>query len=246
MTTNVFDEVKRFMATDSRWSVRQGKFIVYLDDTGCEKIEINRGHAFMFAGNGGRIQQWKNWIRSNPTDDSGQPQEEGVCFCIVDMSTGKVKRSVKQKLIPVGGFFAGTGTTFAVPCWTANQDAHRSVETAKTQDDCSGGEVKFYDFAGGKHNLNYPSGNVTIQMVDAAILKRGLVMITNENSAQILPFAKAAANSPEVAEIHAKIAAGELSASAPAEGMYEAWTAEEKAGLKDTLADIFSWNKKEA
>ena len=67
-------------------------------------------------------------------------------------------------------------------------------------------------------------------------------MTTNEHTAQILPFPAAAADNTEIAEIRAKLAAGDLSASAPSEGMYDEWTAEEKKALEKTFAEIFSWN----
>lgn len=229
------------MATDSRWSIQSGNFVVYLDDTGFEKIEIRNDHAFMFAGNGGRIQQWKDWIRSDPKDDSAQPQEEGICLCVVNIQAKKVKSSFKQHIIPGGGYFAGSGALYAVPCWIKNACAKRSVETAKISDVFSGGLVQYYDFVAQSHNLNYAGSTVTIQMVDEAILKRGLVMTTNINSGPALPFAKAANDSSELSEIRDKISKGELSANAPAAGMYDTWTVEEKTELKKTLSDVFGW-----
>jgi hypothetical protein len=238
MTTNVFDEARGLMATDSRWSIPHGKYIIYLDDTGCDKILLVRKRAIMFAGNGGRIQQWKDWLLSEPTDDSMQPRVEGICICIADTTTAKVKNSFKQTVVDAEGYFAGSGTRFAVPCWSSNKDARRAVGTAKQADDYSGGEVKYVDFKGGSHNL-YRGSNVTIQMVDDAILKRGLVMTTN--TAHTLPFATAANDDPELAEIRAKIAAGDLSASAPSDGMYEEWSDDEKFSLKESLAEMFGW-----
>ena len=238
MTTNVFDEARGLMATDSRWSIRQGKYIIYLDDTGCDKILLVRKRAIMFAGNGGRIQQWKDWLLSEPKDDSMQPKEEGICICIADVEAGRVKKSFKQTVVDKEGYFAGSGTRFAVPCWAFNRDARRAVDTAKQADDCSGGEVKYVDFKKSDHNL-YHGNKVTIQMVDNAILTRGLVMTTN--TAQSLPFAAAANDDAELAEIRAKIAAGDLSASAPSDGMYEEWSAAEKNELKESLAEMFGW-----
>lgn len=231
------------MATDSRWSIRSGNYVVYLDDTGFDKIEVRKGAAFMFAGNGGRIQQWKSWLRTDPQDDSNQPPEDGICICIANTTTKLMKSFGKENVVINGGYFAGTGTIYAIPCWQQNNDPRRSVETAKLSDIYSGGEVKFFDFASDKHNLNYPQGNVTIQMVDQAILTRGLAMKINVNSAQPLPFPQAAKNDPEVAEIRDKIAQGHLSASAPCDGMYKQWTTEEKAELHDALADVFGWKK---
>jgi hypothetical protein len=40
------------MACDSRWSIQNHNFILYIDDTGFEKIIPHNGIAFMFAGNG--------------------------------------------------------------------------------------------------------------------------------------------------------------------------------------------------
>lgn len=238
MTTNVFDEQRALMASDSRWSIRHGQYLIYLDDTGCDKIMIVRNRAIMFAGNGGRIQQWKDWLQSEPKDDSMQPKVEGVCICIADYETGKVKKSFKQRVIDSAGYFAGSGTDYAVPCWAANRDARRAVETAKQVDVCSGGEVKYVDFRAQQHNL-YRGSNVTIQMVDDAILKRGLVMTMT--TAQPFSFSAAANDNPELAEVRAKIAAGDLSASAPSDGMYEEWSDEEKAELKESLAEMFGW-----
>lgn len=243
MTTNVFDGNAAVMATDSRWSIRHGKYVIYLDDTGFEKIELRNQHAFMFAGNGLRIQEWKSWIRSDPKDDSTQPAEEGICVCVVSMDTKQVKFSVKQDVEREGGFFAGSGSTYAVPCWLVNKDAKRAVDTAKQSDIFSGGEIKFFNFATGAHNLGYPSGDITIQMVVEAINKRGLAMTTNVNSTQPFPFAVAANDNPELAEIRQKIANGELSANAPCDGMYNEWTKEEKSSLKRALGDVFGWNK---
>lgn len=238
MTTNVFDEAKGLMATDSRWSIKQGKYIVYLDDTGCEKILLMHNRAIMFAGNGGRIQQWKDWLLSEPKDDSLQPKEEGLCICIADLTTGKMKRSFKQTVVDNKGYFAGTGTTYAVPCWVQNGDAKRSVDTAKIADDFSGGEVKYFNFSSRKHNI-ISGNNVTIQMVDNAILTRGLVMTTNDK--QSVSFATEAMRDADLAKMRAKIAAGDLSASAPSDGMYDQWSQEEKNSLKESLGEMFGW-----
>lgn len=244
MTTNVFDELNGVMATDSRWSIQHGSYIIYLDDTGYEKILIWNGYAIMFAGNGGRIQQWKDWIMSNPKDASEQPPVEGICVCIVDMVAKKVKSSVKQIVLAEGGYFAGSGQLYAVPCWMKNRLAQLAVETAKSNDKLSGGDVKFYNFVSGENNLNvnFPTGNMTIQMVTAALLKRGLVMQTTKG-AHGVPFAEAANDNPELQQIVEKVANGELTASAPSEGMYSQWTTEEKASLNNALGDMFGWKK---
>lgn len=245
MTTNIFDGTARVMASDSRWSICHGNYLIYLDDSGCDKILTRHNRAIMFAGNGGRIQEWKDWIMSDPTDDSNQPKEEGICVCMVDTTNGKVVLSVKQKVVNIHGYFAGSGSNYAAPCWVQNQDARRSVETAKVADICSGGEVKYIDVSNAEkhiHNL-YTGSWVTIQMVDDAILKRGLVMNISNEGGKALPFAAAANDNEELADIKAKIAAGDLSASAPSDGMYEEWSSEEKGQLKRAFSDMFGWKK---
>jgi hypothetical protein len=244
MTTNVFDEVLGVMATDSRWSVQYGEYIVYIDDSGYEKILICHNHAVMFAGNGNLIQQWKDWMNSMPVDASNQPAVEGICVCIVDMGTKKVKSSVKQLVLPSGGYFAGSGQLYAVHCWLKNSNSYTAVETAKANDKLSGGDVKFYDFTSGKNNLNlnYPANVMSIQMVNTALLKRGLVMKTATGATQAIPYAVAANDDPELENVGLKIMSGELSASAPSEGMYSPWTEEEKLGLKTALVGMFGWS----
>lgn len=240
MTTNVFDEKTGVMATDSRWSISSGKYVLYVDDSGFEKIEIQQGHAFIFAGNGIRIEQWRDWIRTNPEDDSMQPKEEGICLCIVNLESKKAVRFIKQSLIGDTGYFAGSGQLYAAGCWLKNKCAKTAVETAKQFDVYSGGEVKYYDAALGDHNLNYPSGRITIQMVNDAILTRGQVM---EQMTKQIGFSPAANDSIEIADIRSKIAAGDLSANAPSDGMYDSWSIDEKASLKHTLSEIFKWKK---
>ena len=231
------------MATDSRWSIRSGNYVVYLDDTGFEKIEICNNYAIMFAGNGGRIQEWKNWIRSNPTDNTNKPPEEGICVCIADMDTKEVIEKLKQTILPGGGYFAGSGEKFAAACWIKNNCAKKSVETAKSVDIFSGGEVKYYNFADGDNNLNlnHPVNVATIQMVDSAIHKRGLVMTINNTGLQSKSIVSAANDNLEIADIRSQIAAGDLSANAPSNGMYEEWTSDEKQRLDNAFAKIFKW-----
>lgn len=243
MTTNVYDQNLGVMATDSRWSVRQGNYVIYLDDTGFDKIEVRHQAAFMFAGNGKRIQEWKMWLRTDPPDDSGQPSEEGVSICIADTSTKIMQSFGKENVIYKGGYFSGTGTLFAFACWSVNSDPKRSVETAKKFDLFSGGEVKFFDFSTKSHNLNYPTVEITIDMVGEAISKRGIAMKTNLNATQMPPFVLASNDEEELADIRRKIASGEISANAPCDGMYKEWSQQEKADLKKTLGQIFGWKK---
>ena len=67
--------------------------------------------------------------------------------------------------------------------------------------------------------------------------------MTNPSYSVGLLVPVAAANDKEIGEIQRRIAAGDLSANAPSEGMYDSWSINEKASLKHTLSEIFKWKK---
>ena len=78
------------LATDSRWSQQQGRWLVYVDDTAFQKIEVSHDTAFMFAGRGIAIQRWKDWIREGGPEAS-IPEFDGLCLCAVRMPTKEVR-----------------------------------------------------------------------------------------------------------------------------------------------------------
>ncbi len=246
MTTNVYDSVKGLMTTDSRWSVEYGRYLIYIDDARFDKVERHNNAVFMFAGNGQKIQAWKSWIRSSPTDDSGMPGCENMCVCIADVQSKEVLFKERQDIMRDGGFFAGSGSRHAFQCWSVNKDAVKAVQTAKTFDFSSGGEVKFVDFVSGKHNLFSPTKDVTIEDVGRALATRGSVMEIAVNTAETkAPFklADLAANDEALKDVQGKIASGEISPTAPCDGMYSEWTDAQKSKLKGVLSDVFGWNK---
>nr|WP_279086767.1 hypothetical protein [Comamonas thiooxydans] len=241
MTTNVYDSKTGVMATDSRWSHTFGKRIVYADDLAYSKIEIYQKSAFMFAGNGQMIQSWKDWISSSPTDDSGMPGYDGVCVCVVDIPSKKVRFKQPQDITKDGGYFAGSGSMPAYLCWSKNGDAKMAVTSATQSDPYSGGVVRHID-------LNDMSGNLSIgpvvpQRIDdvrQAVLQRGMVMTIAQNTAPF-PLSQLAANDVELAQIRDEIASGKIAPAAPCDGMYTEWTDEQKSELKGVLSDIFGW-----
>jgi hypothetical protein len=244
MTTNVFDGNAGLIATDSRWSISWSKWVVYVDDVRFEKIERYLTSAFMFAGQGLKIQEWKNWIRSAPQDDTSMPTCDGLSVCIVDTARNVVTFSERQDIVKDGAYFAGSGSRFAYVCWDRNRNAQKSVETAKTVDIFTGGEVKFLDAKSGQHNLYHGTVNVTIDMVGKAIETRGMVMEIAAGTPQSgIPFklSELAANDKEMKELQAKIANGELHPEAPCDGMYSEWSDDQTKRLKTALAGVFSW-----
>ena len=234
------------MTTDSRWSARYGRFLIYVDDARFEKIERYQTSVFMFAGNGQKIQSWKSWIRTNPTDDSGMPDHQEMCVCIADLPSKGVLLAKHQDIVRNGGYFTGTGSLYAFTCWSENHDAVKAVETAKLFDFSSGGDVKFVDFDSGQNNLFSPTREINVADVSQALADRGNIMeIAVNNRAQVLPFklADLAANDAELREVQKKIASGEIAPTAPCDGMYSEWTDDDKLQLKGALAKVFGWKK---
>lgn len=247
MTTNVFDGHVGLVASDSRWSIQYGRYLLYVDDAQFDKIELYGDSVFMFAGKGAVIQLWKDWIRSAPTDESAMPDPDQISVSIMKRSAKSVvwTRGVHTKR--EGALFAGSGSIFAVPCWMANKDAKRAVGTAASLDECTGGEVKYFDFSTGQHNLQYPTANITIAHVDKAILERGMVMdiSTRRMGRPPFPLKQVAASNDdgELADLKAKVANGEIQPMAPCPGAMSEWTEDEKRGLKEALSDVFGWRK---
>lgn len=232
------------MTTDSRWSCEYGNFLIYIDDSRFEKIERYKNAVFMFAGNGQKVQAWKTWIRSSPVDASGQPDCDLMCVCIADATTNQVLFSERQDIIRDGGYFAGSGSWHAYSCWSEHKDPCKAVETAKSKDVSSGGDVKFVDFLNGTHNLFSPTKDVHIDDVSRAMAARGNVMNIAVNTQVTTPpfkLAEAAANDPALRDIQGKIANGEISPTAPCDGMFSEWNADQKSKLNTVLSGIFGW-----
>lgn len=110
----------------------------------------------------------------------------------------------------------------------------------------SGGEVKYFDFASGRHNLFSPTIDVQIGDVARALNDRGMVMqIALNSNTNSPPFKlkELAANDSELQEIQAKIANGDITPTAPCDGMYSDWTPEQQSKLKGVLSDVFGWKE---
>ena len=250
MTTNIFDGNAKVMATDSRWSIEIGQWLFYLDDSGYDKIERCNGFTLMFAGDGGVIQMHKDWIRSKPNDFSAMPGVKGMSVCMVEDSNGVVAFQKHQDIETNNVLCAGTGARLAFNCWALNKCSKRAVETAKSKDYCSGGDVKYVDFKTQETNL-VPAvvQQLTIQTVTQNILKRGLTMKIQSTPTGVpnLPFPKAeagdAANDEQMARNAAAALAadGKLTANAPCDGMHNEWSDDDQQKFKAALGRMFGW-----
>lgn len=244
MTTNVYDSNVGLIASDSRWSVTWGSRIVYVDDANFNKIEIHKGVAFVFAGSGVRVQEWKDWLKTDPVDDTNMPGCDGMSVCMTRIEDKQVLFSERQDIVKDGGFFAGSGSRHAFTCWNNNRNALKSVESAKLLDPYTGGEVKYVDFTSQKNNLvMHPASPATIRTVSEALSSRGHVMNIAPDNGTAPPFklSEIAANDAEARELQEKLLAGQISPEAPCDGMYDEWTAEQTSRLKSALGKVFNW-----
>jgi hypothetical protein len=250
MTTNVFDSNAGLICTDSRWSMRCGSWLLYVDDVNYHKIALRSDHAVMFAGQSLRIDEWKTWLRLDPFDVTRMPSTEGVVVCLIRLSTGRVAFERGVDVEREGAYFAGSGSRAAVECWMLNRCAQTAVQSAIGVDACSGGEVKFYDVKNGQSNLSpAPQRLASLADVHTAIETRGTVMnISSTRSSAPIPFAKLKSlgiegcteqDQADLLQLVASVGDKTLMLSAPCDGMYEAWTDDEVQRCRDAFREAF-------
>lgn len=237
MTTNIYDIPGKILASDSRWSIDKQNFIVYVDDTGCEKIILENDIACMFAGHGGLIQSWKEWI-INPDRSEKPPVEIGdiaVVICMVNTITGHLIFEYGQNIQLEDARFAGTGAIHACSCWFTNRNATQAVSSAIKSDWYSGGEVKYFDC---KKKLSNVQNSANINDVHNALAKRGTIMYKN-NENQFISVKDAANNDPDVATVLRDLQSGAIVANAPCDAMYNKWPEEKIKELHSVLDQCF-------
>ena len=235
MTTNVTDLVSRQMASDSRWSVDMPEFVIYVDDTGFDKIFSAHDYAFMFAGDSGLIQTWKDWIAQLPDGNPAPPITTDIALCAVHIPTSTIRLDAHQEIkLPDEATFAGSGARHAHGCWATNRDAQRAIDTAKSLDIFSGGEIKYIKFGCRSHNLSN-SARVT-DLVDR-FLSEGFMYNTRTGAAAV-PLKQAAANDEEVRKVVDGLKNGTVTARAPFKKSGAAWSASDMTALESIIADI--------
>ena len=234
MTTTVYDRVNRLIATDSRWSRKLDELgypghVAYVDDTGFGKMVVRDDHVLTLAGNGLLIQHWKDWW----TGDLSEPRppilidgQEAITLHIVQMSTNEIIFDIGQVLAAhnfddngnkvINAVFAGTGSHFAGGVWLKTGCAKTSIEAAKVEDFCTGGEVRYVDFTSKKMNLE--NDKLLISDVADALLTRGMIMDTLNPISQPVPI-----NEKEVVHIRQLIANGDITPCAPTGGKPVVW-----------------------
>ncbi len=221
-----------------------GRYLLYIDDTALEKIEVYKDRAFMFAGNGRLIQSWKDWIRTGPTDSSGMPPVDGICVAGIDIPSKTVKLSEGLSISFEGAVFAGSGALHAQRCWKTNRNARMAVTSATALDPATGGDVKHFCCSTRENNLGtHVFAPYRIEDIDRAIMERGNIMDRAAAMGGSVPFKVSDLAANDKAELQAAVARGELSAEAPCDAMANKWTEDAKDRLGAFLADTFNWKK---
>lgn len=245
----MIDLTSGISASDSRWSCQAPSFLLYIDDTGFEKIVHHGNLAFTFAGNGKLIQEWKNWLATNPSNSTGAPPTTAqtlqgpisITICIVRMSDKAPIFCRGRSIAFENALFAGTGATQARTFWAATKDAKLAVESAKSMDPFSGGSVKYLEFTNGKNNL---SETATIEDVGRLLATEGTVMyVANENRVFAVPVSDAEAKDTNVRQVVEQLKAGDVAATAPCSAMYNEWSQNEISELHAALDKELSVGK---
>lgn len=237
MTTNVLDLRNGVATSDSRWSASVGNFFFFVDDTGFEKI-ISKAHfAFVFAGDAGLIQEWKDWVADLPINADVWPDEErfgkSVAVTITNMDTSYVLFERKQEFATHEARFAGSGAIHAFACWVRNLDPIRAVKSAINLDFCSGGEVRYLWF-----NRTTNVDNCTrIESLGKKLVETGHVMRTDGRQLAY-PVRDVADTDSEVAKALSEIVSGKESLVAPCDAMYQPWTEDDKRLFSRAISKV--------
>lgn len=244
MTTNVYDKTAGTLASDSRWSfrliedgpIRITAALLYVDDTGFEKIELQPDYSYIFAGPSDLIDRWKKWINS-PTRNVERPPgvANDFALCIVETKTGSIMYEHGQRVKDDEYRFAGTGAIPAHTCWISNKCAKKAVESAKANDIFSGGDVKYLELRSQAHNLNQEG---TYESINKLTLQKGMVMYLSGTKAPI-PVEEAAAKDPRIKELVGKIAKGDVAAEAPCGLDTIVWTEGDVQRLNSALGKMY-------
>ena len=264
MTTTVFDSINKKVTSDSRWSsileYQGGTYLVFVDDSGFDKIVDRSTSVVALAGDGELISEWKKWLSmSEPKLEDRPPVRKaathGSTDCrefvlyIVSKTANKVVFDAGRKLAALDesgilAVFSGSGMNQAAMCWNTNQCPEQAVRTAQSQDICSGGEVKFVDYKNGNSNLQAPQFDYNL-IVDA-LRNRGMSILIGKANAvndATIGATSIVGSNIEKAVIQG-LEDGSLVASAPTDkdSTFE-WTPAREDRLNRVLSDILTEEK---
>lgn len=245
MTTNIYDFHAGMIGSDSRWSIETpSKSIIYVDDSGYEKIAHIGNYAFLFAGNVMVIHAWKMYLHERSQGlPAARPPLAGCAFLAVELSSCEILEEYGQDIGPVDAetgrkvaSFAGTGSFHAHKCWRQNKCVKTAVRSAVADDYFSGLPLKYLNLknAGDKDCASV----LDLEVLRNSFLTKGMVMKPSTIKAPI-PLLEAAVNDPEIAKCRDDIANGKATIQAPCDAMYNQPTAEDERKVDAMLERMF-------
>ncbi|WP_112197787.1 hypothetical protein [Rahnella sp. NRRL B-41462] len=258
MTTTAYDCLNKIVASDTRWSADvdliDGMHILYVDDTGFNKICNRRGGALICAGDGLTIQNLKQWWTAEPFDPDAIPelkmQSKYLVSIMMISAEGErlfdagpkhvVYDTEKDSLISV---FSGSGGAYAASAFMKCGCPKSSVEVAKFSDPKSGGEVKFLELDTQNHNLN--DENLDYDTIMNAMTERGILMkfkgvyAANSENVTSIPLREHA----QADDIIQALKSGSIQAYAPTGGSAIEWTEERTNKLKEAARRVAKYEK---
>lgn len=191
----------------------------------------------MFAGSLQVIHQWKLWAIYDKKINT-RPLPHGIALCMISRKNHLVELcfvdhvEFNSKQEPQA-FFAGSGYDKALSCWKVNQSVKQAIETAKSLDVYTGGEVRYFDLNSNLHNLNLEHRAESI----SETFKKGY-MVNTQNSNTHLAIQDNLEH-PVVKDFLADLVQGNAALQAPSPIANRLWTQEQIDALDVALSKYY-------
>lgn len=248
MTTNAIDRAKLIVTSDSRWSIPlpndvNPTHVLFVDDTGFEKISTSDVATLVFAGDGVLISQWKEWFKQERPDWNAMPETErsidghlvDISICVVTPAGRVLHDSGTCLMHGESARFSGSGSFFARNCYVQNSCIIKAIDTAGAEnaDPYTGGTTKYLELHSGCNNLT--ETETTLQDAEQELAKRGKIM---ELATGVVTSLKDALESQ--ADALQAFKAGGAHLSAPTGQQSRKWTPSEKSALRAALEEVYA------
>jgi hypothetical protein len=247
MTTNVYDVRGGLLTSDSRWSSVDGEWLVFVDDTGFDKIIADQQLSFLFAGNMLNIAAWKSWVSAGRLTPAPTHMLNETSIIIVDNATGAVVFYTDYLLHSEAdgvrhAWYGGTGAPHAKDCWEVNKCAKKAVESAILVDRRSGGTVVHLNRQTLETNVTNAESHLSVAV---QLKERGIMKNSNGKEFKLSEVVSApdaandASTKTEIDGVAKRLAErvmnGSVALSAPFPGIDQPWTNEKKLELTKVL-----------
>ncbi|MBA0416182.1 hypothetical protein D7Y48_05525 [Stenotrophomonas maltophilia] len=210
--------------------------MVFLDDTGFDKIVDRPSAVMMCAGSMKLIALWKTWFVAGTGPMPVSEFYEGsfkheICVAVVRKRDFGLRFSAgTYENFEDAAEFCGTGAIYAKDCYSVNGCAKTAVLTASRHDPMTGGEVKFVDTKV-PFSSNVMNPSTTVEEVEAQLATKGFVMEKSTGNV----FSIATGQQVHQQAMSAAIAAG---LSAPTGQKLRSWTEREREDLQKVMNEI--------